>query len=129
MKKVSEIKQAYEESENSFASGLRTVTDMIGSCRRERDGAGVVMRSMDPDFREGFERELREHIVPEGVDACLSADREVLKAWCGEAVSFSSYESIRGADKRSNRHNVLWAYISAEVSSAPARCSTSDRLT
>ena len=54
------------------------------------------MRSMDPDFREGFERELREHIVPGVVDAYLSMDWEVLKAWCGEAVSFSSYESIAG---------------------------------
>ena len=46
--------------------------------RRERGGVGVVMRSMDPGFsREGFERELGEHIVPEGINACLSADREV----------------------------------------------------
>ena len=72
------------------------------------------MKSMNPDFsREGFERGLREYIVPEVVDACLSADREAMKAWCGEAVSFSSHESIRGADKRSNRHIVLLSvYIS-----------------
>ena len=49
--------------------------------RRERDGAGVVMKSMDPGFsREGFGRELREYIVPEVVGASLSADREALKA-------------------------------------------------
>ncbi len=47
-----------------------------------------LMKAMDPTFnREGFERELREYIVPEVVDAYLSADQEALKAWCGEAVS------------------------------------------
>ena len=46
---------------------------------RERDGAGVVMKNIDPDFSvEGFERELREYIVPEVVDAYLSAEREAL---------------------------------------------------
>ena len=46
-----------------------------------------LMKSMDPAFnREGFERDLREYIVPEVVDAYLSADQEALKAWCGEAV-------------------------------------------
>lgn len=49
------------------------------------------MKALDPSFnRESFERELREYIVPEVVDAYLSADQEALKAWCGEAVSFSS---------------------------------------
>ena len=94
MKKFSEIKQAYDESENSFVSGLRTVTDTIGSWFDENETAQVlrVMKNMDPDFSgEGFERELREYIVPEVVDACLSTDREALKAWCGEAVGFSSY--------------------------------------
>ena len=46
------------------------------------------MKYMDPTFNiESFERELREYIVPEVVDAYLSADQEALKAWCGEAVS------------------------------------------
>ena len=99
MKKFSEIKQAYDKSENSFVSGLRTVTDTIGSWFDENETAQVLrfMNNMDPDFsREGFERELREYIVPEVADAYLSADREALKAWCGEAVSFSTYESIAG---------------------------------
>jgi len=51
------------------------------------------MRAMDSTFtRESFEKELREFIVPEVVDAYLSADQESLKAWCGEAT-----------------YNVLWA--------------------
>ena len=67
------------------------------------------MKNMDPDFSvEGFERELREYIVPEVVDAYLSADQE---AWCGDAVSFSSHESICGADKCSNRHIMFFGRI------------------
>ena len=92
LRKFSEFKQAYDESENSLVSGLRTVTDTIGSWFDENETAQVlrVMKNMDPDFgRETFERELREYIVPEVVDAYLSADREALRAWCGEAVSHS----------------------------------------
>jgi len=41
---------------------------------------------------EGFQKELREYIIPEVVDAYLGADGEALKMWCGEAT-----------------YNVLWA--------------------
>jgi import inner membrane translocase subunit TIM44 len=61
----------------------------------ENETAKVIrtIREMDPDFTmDGFTRELREYIVPEVVDAYLSADRESLKQWCGEAT-----------------FNVLWA--------------------
>ena len=138
VKRFSELKQAYDESENSFVSGLRTVTDTIGSWFDENETAQVLrtMKNMDPDFsREGFERELREYIVPEVVDAYLSADREALKVWCGEAVSPSVSRSRigRGVDKCSSRHTTffgpLWRCISVRVSSAPAKSSTSDRLT
>lgn len=45
------------------------------------------MKAIDPTFNmEGFERELREYIVPEVVDAYITADQEALKAWCSEAV-------------------------------------------
>jgi len=51
------------------------------------------MKGLDPAFnKEAFERELREYIVPEVVDAYLSADREALKEWCSEAT-----------------YNLLWA--------------------
>jgi import inner membrane translocase subunit TIM44 len=101
LKKFSELKQAYNESENSFVSSLRTVTDTVGSWFDENETAQVLraMKNMDPDFnRESFERELREYIVPEVVDAYLSADQEALKEWCGEAVSdlFWSHERITG---------------------------------
>lgn len=89
LRKVGELRQAYDESENPVVSSVRTVTETIGSWFDENETAQVMrlMKNMDPDFsREAFERELREYIVPEVVDAYLSADQEALKAWCGEAV-------------------------------------------
>ena len=87
-----EWRQAYDESENTVVSSVRSVTQTIGSWFEENESAQVqrLMKAMDPTFNmEGFERELREYIVPEVVDAYLSADREALEAWCGEAVSSS----------------------------------------
>lgn len=69
---------------------MRAVTSTIGSWFEENEVAQVtrMMRGLDPTFsREAFERELREYIVPEVVDAYLSADREALTRWCSEAVS------------------------------------------
>ncbi|KAK0501370.1 import inner membrane translocase subunit tim44 [Armillaria luteobubalina] len=86
---------SYEETENPLVSSIRGVTQTVGSWFDENETAQVMrlMKAMDPMFnRESFERELREYIVPEVVDAYLSADQEALKAWCGEAT-----------------YNVLWA--------------------
>ena len=83
------MRQAYDESENPVVSSLRSVTSTIGSWFDENETAQVMrlMKALDPAFnREGFERELREYIVPEVVDAYLSADQEALRSWCGEAV-------------------------------------------
>lgn len=71
------------------------MTQTIGSWFDETEAAQVTrqMRILDPAFdRESFERDLREYIVPEVVDAYLSADKESLRRWCGEAT-----------------YNVLWA--------------------
>lgn len=84
------MRQVYDESENPVVSSMRNVTQTIGSWFDENENAQVqrLMKLLDPTFsREGFERELREYIVPEVVDAYLTADQEALKAWCGEAVS------------------------------------------
>ncbi|KAF8659895.1 hypothetical protein AX16_001779 [Volvariella volvacea WC 439] len=92
---IMSMRQAYDESENPVVSSLRSVTETVGSWFDENETAQVVrmMKALDPSFnRESFERELREYIVPEVVDAFLSADQEALKAWCGEAT-----------------YNVLWA--------------------
>ncbi|KAI5123531.1 hypothetical protein M0805_006691 [Coniferiporia weirii] len=89
------LRQQYDESENPLVSSVRSVTQTIGSWFDETEYAQIVrlMRTLDPMFdRESFERELREYIVPEIVDAYLSADREALQRWCGEAT-----------------YNVLWA--------------------
>lgn len=74
-----------------------------------------MMKALDPTFSmESFERELREYIVPEVVDAFLSADRESLGAWCSEAVCICGCVSSR--DKKIDHghslmqtYNVLWA--------------------
>lgn len=95
LRSLSELRQAYDQSENPVVSSMRSVTQTVGSWFDENETAQVMrmMKVLDPAFnREGFERELREYIVPEVVDAYLSADQEALKAWCGEAT-----------------YNVLWA--------------------
>ncbi|KAI0819671.1 mitochondria import inner membrane translocase TIM44 subunit [Trametes gibbosa] len=95
LRSLSELRQQYDESENPVISSLRGVTQTIGGWFDENESAQVqrLMKALDPTFNmESFERELREYIVPEIVDAYLSADREALQAWCGEAT-----------------YNVLWA--------------------
>ncbi|KAG6856566.1 hypothetical protein H0H87_003066 [Tephrocybe sp. NHM501043] len=95
LRSLVEMRQSYDESENPFVSSLRSVTQSIGSFFDENEMAQVMrtMKAFDPQFnRENFERELREYIIPEVVDAYLSADQEALRSWCGEAT-----------------YNVLWA--------------------
>lgn len=90
-RQFSEWREVYDESENPVVSSLRSVTSTIGSWFDENETAQVMrmMKALDPTFnKEAFERELREYIVPEVVDAYLSADREALKEWCSEAVCF-----------------------------------------
>lgn len=90
LRRLVELRQTYDESENPVVSSMRGVTETIGGWFEETETAQVMrsMKALDPTFtRESFERELREYIVPEVVDAYLSADREGLKEWCGEAVS------------------------------------------
>ena len=85
--------ETYYESENPVVSTLRSVTTTVGGWFEENETARVIrmIRRLDPDFQmESFQRELREYIVPEVVDAYLNADKESLKMWCGEAVSFRS---------------------------------------
>ncbi|KAI6149866.1 hypothetical protein BKA82DRAFT_997799 [Pisolithus tinctorius] len=95
MQQLSSLRAAYQESESPLITPIRSVTSTIGSWFEETEVAQVtrMMRALDPHFsREAFERELREYIVPEVVDAYLSADKEALTKWCSEAT-----------------YNVLWA--------------------
>jgi import inner membrane translocase subunit TIM44 len=84
------LRKAYDESEHPVVSTLRGVTDSVGSFLFDETEQAQVMKllkQMDPTFnQETFQRELREYIIPEVVDAYLSADKEALKLWCGEAV-------------------------------------------
>lgn len=85
------FRRSYDDSENPVVSSVRSVTQTIGSWFDENETAQVtrILRTMDPTFQmENFSRELREYIVPEVVDAYLSADRESLQMWCSEAVSW-----------------------------------------
>jgi len=93
--------ESYYESDSPVISTLRSITSTVGSWFDENETAKVIraMREVDPDFRmERWTGELREYIVPEVVDAYLSADREALKQWCGEAT-----------------FNVLWATMGEYV--------------
>ncbi|KAL7421387.1 protein translocase subunit [Cryptotrichosporon argae] len=93
--------ETYHESEAPGMSALRTVTGTVAGWFEENEQARVVraMKEVDPDFTmDAFTKELREYIVPEVVDAYLSADREALKQWCGEAT-----------------FNVLWATVGEYV--------------
>jgi import inner membrane translocase subunit TIM44 len=95
MQRLDTLHTAYQESESPLVTPIRAVTSTIGSWFEENEVAQVtrMMKAVDPTFtREAFERELREYIVPEVVDAYLSADREALTRWCSEAT-----------------YNVLWA--------------------
>ncbi|KDQ19551.1 hypothetical protein BOTBODRAFT_41719 [Botryobasidium botryosum FD-172 SS1] len=95
LRTLSSLRRSYDESENPFVSSIRSVTSTIGSWFDENETAQVtrILRYMDPTFQmDSFQRELREYIVPEVVDAYLSADREALQMWCSEAT-----------------YNVLWA--------------------
>ncbi|KAJ7574415.1 import inner membrane translocase subunit tim44 [Mycena floridula] len=101
LRSLTSLRQSYDESENPVVLSMRSVTETIGSWFDENETAQVMrlMKSLDPSFnRESFERELREYIVPEVVDAYLSADQESLKEWCGEAASCLLLT-----------YNVLWA--------------------
>ena len=91
LRKVAELHGAYQESENPVVLSLRSVTSTVAAWFDENETARVLrsMKTLDPGFSmEAFERELREYIVPEVVDAYLSADNEALKSWCSEAVRF-----------------------------------------
>jgi import inner membrane translocase subunit TIM44 len=87
-KKWSDLKLAYEESENGFISSIRAITDKIGSFFEETEAARVVtqFKQMDPTFnQEDFLRDVRQYILPEVLDAYVKGDEETLKMWLSEA--------------------------------------------
>jgi import inner membrane translocase subunit TIM44 len=124
MQRLASLHTAYEESESPLVTPIRAVTSTIGSWFEENETAQVtrMMRALDPSFsREAFERELREYIVPEVVDAYLSADRESLVKWCSEAVSVCARNDVPEARRYFHCRRITffgqpWNSISARAS-------------
>ncbi|KAJ9474969.1 Mitochondrial import inner membrane translocase subunit TIM44 [Pseudozyma hubeiensis] len=88
-RRLSDLSEAYHESENPVIERVRTVTDWFSSLFEENDFARVTrqMKLLDPSFTlESFQRDLREYVVPELIDAYHSAARHLLRQWCGEAT-------------------------------------------
>ncbi|KAF9062223.1 hypothetical protein BDP27DRAFT_1336914 [Rhodocollybia butyracea] len=82
--KLASIRSSYAESEKPSSGWFE---------ENETAKVSRMFKILDPTWTlDGFERELREYIVPEVVDAYLSADKEGLRKWCGEGT-----------------YNVLWA--------------------
>lgn len=133
LRKLVSLREAYDDSENPVVSSMRSVTSTIGSWFDENETAQVtrLMKALDPTFnREAFERELREYIVPEVVDAYLSADQEALKEWCGEAVSTTQPFALGDAKNDAlNRlimcYGLPWSNTFDKASSAIAKSLTS----
>lgn len=89
MRKLSDMQLAYGESENPVVERLRGITDTIGGWFQENETARVVaaFQAFEPTFTlDGFQRDLREYIVPEVIDSYHGAARHLLRQWCGEAT-------------------------------------------
>ena len=87
-RKISDLQNAYEESENGFVSTVRTIADKIGGFFEETESARVVrmFKELDPSFKqEEFLKDVRSYILPEVLDAYVKGDAEVLKSWLSEA--------------------------------------------
>lgn len=134
---MSALHSAYQESESPLVTPIRAVTSTIGSWFEENEVAQVtrMMKGLDPNFsRELFERELREYIVPEVVDAYLSADREALTRWCSEAVSTFGVSSVWDAqsvtvtNRRTTYYGQRWSNTFVRDSSVIAKFLISDKL-
>lgn len=88
-RRLSELKESYNESENPLVERLRAFTDWTSSLFDENDFVRVTrhMKLLDPSFTlESFQRELREYVVPELIDSYHTASRHLLRQWCGEAT-------------------------------------------
>jgi len=86
--RLAAIKEAYGESENPVVERVRSFNDTVKSWlfdENETAAAIRLFRRVEPSFTmDGFQRQLREYIAPELVDAMHSANRVVLKQWCSE---------------------------------------------
>lgn len=82
------LREKWEEAENPLLVLIRTVFNKIGGLFAETEAARVVkqFRELDPNFTSiAFQKQLREYIVPEVVEAYIQGDEKVLKNWLSEA--------------------------------------------
>lgn len=96
MQGFSNIKSAYNESENPFVSTARSISDRIAGFFAENETAQVIkkFREIDPNFRmEPFLTEMREYILPEVLDAYVKGDVETLKLWLS-AAQYQVYAAL-----------------------------------
>lgn len=87
-RKLNDLQNAYEESENGFVSTFRSIADKVGGFFDETETARVVrmFKELDPTFKqEDFLKDVRSYILPEVLDAYVKGDADVLKAWLSEA--------------------------------------------
>ena len=78
--KVSKLPKAYQDSEKPIVSSYHMVTSTVASFDENETAQMLrILGMLNSSFpMEGSERKLREHIVPEVLDAYLSTDHEVL---------------------------------------------------
>ena len=82
------LREKWEEAENPLLVLIRTILNKIGGLFAETEAARVVkqFRELDPNFTSiAFQKQLREYIVPEVVEAYIQGDEKVLKSWMSEA--------------------------------------------
>lgn len=87
------FKKQYDESNNIFVYFAREITDSVGgkisSLFSETDTARAMreLKERDPNFNiENFTKTTREYIIPEILDAFLTADIQTLRLWCSEGT-------------------------------------------
>lgn len=96
-RKARDWRMAYDESENPFVERVRSITERVGSWFEENETAQVVgaFRALDPAFTmESFQRDLREYVLPELIDAYHGAARHLLRQWCSEGTYMALMATI-----------------------------------
>ncbi|QPG74070.1 hypothetical protein FOA43_001391 [Brettanomyces nanus] len=87
-KLLTTLKGRWEEADNPLLVMIRSVSHKIGKLFAETENAKVVkaFQQMDPNFTiSKFNKQLREYIVPEVLDAYETGDEKTLKLWMSEA--------------------------------------------
>jgi len=96
MRRFTNMKDVYNESENPLISTARSISDRITGFFAENETAMVIkkFREMEPNFQlEPFLTEMREYILPEVLDAYVKGDTEVLKLWLS-AAQYQVYAAL-----------------------------------